>query len=136
MDIIPFDIKKIVDRMEKDLLALTDPSVRINLRQLAGATLNPVEIPPVAQVENVIISRQKIHGDFADNARLTQTLKRLVYDEPGSNQLDDTQAQALELILLKLSRIISGNPDEPDHWCDIAGYAALVMNHVQRKNYA
>jgi hypothetical protein len=30
------------------------------------------------------------------------------------------------MIALKLSRILSGKPDEQDHWDDIAGYARLA----------
>jgi hypothetical protein len=29
---------------------------------------------------------------------------------------------------MKMSRILCGNPNEPDHWRDIAGYATLIEN--------
>jgi hypothetical protein len=33
--------------------------------------------------------------------------------------------EALEMICTKIARILSGNPNDPDHWKDIAGYAEL-----------
>lgn len=33
--------------------------------------------------------------------------------------------ESIDMILTKISRIVSGNPSEPDHWDDIAGYAFL-----------
>jgi hypothetical protein len=36
------------------------------------------------------------------------------------------QREALDMILHKIARIVNGNPNETDHWHDIAGYATLV----------
>jgi hypothetical protein len=35
------------------------------------------------------------------------------------------------MILMKLARVIAGNPNEPDHWRDIAGYAELVVRSLE-----
>jgi hypothetical protein len=43
----------------------------------------------------------------------------------GWTQLSDAQAEALDLISLKISRILSGMADHGEHWDDLGGYAGL-----------
>jgi len=45
----------------------------------------------------------------------------------GTNwiSLSDEQAEALEMIAVKIARILSGDPEYPDHWDDVIGYAKL-----------
>jgi hypothetical protein len=40
------------------------------------------------------------------------------------------QRESLEMNQHKVARILAGNPDEPDHWFDIAGYATLVHQRL------
>lgn len=40
--------------------------------------------------------------------------------------LTPTQLESLDMILHKCGRILSGDPNEPDHWRDIEGYARLA----------
>lgn len=71
--------------------------------------------------------RKKTHGDWLTTARVTQILKRVLDGElrMQGRRLEDQQREALEMILAKIARIVSGDPSHPDHWDDIAGYAAL-----------
>jgi hypothetical protein len=34
------------------------------------------------------------------------------------------------MIIHKIGRIVTGNPDVPDHWLDIEGYARLVRDRL------
>ena len=72
----------------------------------------------------LLVERQKTHGSFAANAKISQAIKTIISEnlEPGAK---DAQREALEMIALKLSRILSGQADFKDHWDDIAGYAKL-----------
>lgn len=76
----------------------------------------------------VLQKRQVSHGDFSSNAKVSQLLKSAL--RWGCFELDDDQQESLEMICLKISRIATGNPNEPDHWLDIAGYATLVYNRL------
>ena len=70
--------------------------------------------------------RQKTHGNFDMNATISQRLKeqfRLVH--PHYENLCPVHKEALDMIALKLSRILSGQASFTDHWDDIAGYAQL-----------
>ena len=71
----------------------------------------------------LLTERQKTHGDFKTNALISQTLKD-VFDR-HSDGLIATHREALDMIALKLSRILSGQANFKDHWDDIAGYAKL-----------
>ena len=68
--------------------------------------------------------RAKTHGSFAENAKISQGLKDL-FDAYGANRFVLAQREALDMIALKLSRILSGQANFKDHWDDIAGYAKL-----------
>lgn len=83
-------------------------------------------------IEDILAERGKTHGDFTDNARVMQALKRIVHAEVGWDKLTDVQREALHMILHKVGRIISGNPNTHDHWDDIAGYAKLVSERIEK----
>ena len=87
-------------------------------------------LQPTRSTEEILKERGKTHGDFTDNARVMQGLKNVIWREDGWAKLTDVQREALEMILHKCGRIISGNPNEPDHWQDIAGYAKLVVERL------
>jgi len=42
------------------------------------------------------------------------------------------QKEAVEMIAHKLGRIVNGDPHYDDSWVDIAGYAKLVSDRLQR----
>ena len=80
-------------------------------------------------VQSTLNDRAKTHGSFIDNGHIMQLLKSTM-QAFGKNwkTLEPHQREALEMIQHKIGRILSGNPNEPDHWRDIAGYATLVEN--------
>ena len=83
--------------------------------------------------EELLIERNKTHGDFAMNARFSQDLKRLMHSAPCWTQLHDVHKESLHMIALKLSRILSGQADFTDHWSDICGYSKLAENACGRR---
>ena len=88
----------------------------------------------VNDIANTLAERQKTHGDFTDHARITQRLKIVVQSElaRAKTELTHDQQEALDMILHKIGRIISGNPNHEDHWLDISGYAELARLRVQK----
>ena len=77
-------------------------------------------------IEDTLIERQQTHGDYTETARLAQELKETLRAGFAYGDLSSSHREALDLIATKLARILSGNPREPDHWRDIAGYARLA----------
>lgn len=84
----------------------------------------------IRTVQDTLNERGKTHGDFEKQAHTSQVLKNIISDTLVRNNkpLPDYQREALTMIAHKISRILNGNPAEPDHWRDIAGYATLVEN--------
>lgn len=78
----------------------------------------------------LLVERQKTHGSFHHNAMISQKLKKTMRDPFGETVhpyvLTDVHKEALDMIALKLSRILSGQASFKDHWDDIAGYAKLA----------
>lgn len=73
--------------------------------------------------------RKSTHGDWGQQSDTAHRLKSEMHftriTGAGWDNLTVSQKEALDMIAVKISRILSGNPNEPDHWDDIAGYAFL-----------
>lgn len=69
--------------------------------------------------------REKTHGSFYKNALASQTIKQVYRHNRTDDFLKVEHREALDMIALKISRILSGKANEKDHWKDIAGYAKL-----------
>jgi hypothetical protein len=85
----------------------------------------------MTSTEAILKERQGTHGSFSENAAVSQALKDVIRYRKTYAALTWDQRESIDMICLKLSRIMSGNPDEPDHWRDIAGYATLVAKRLE-----
>lgn len=81
-------------------------------------------------VKDVLEQRGNTYGEFKDVARTTQLLMSLMPD----NRVNRTHSMdmALYMIASKLARIVNGDPTHIDSWVDIAGYAQLVVNELEK----
>jgi hypothetical protein len=79
----------------------------------------------------VIEERAETHGDFAETAYLAQALKSVMHRASNWPLLLPQQREALDHNATKVARILSGDPNEPDHWRDIAGYARLGQHAAE-----
>lgn len=75
--------------------------------------------------EEIIQSRQSTHGSFAENSRLTQAFLKVAMTGKNWNELNDMQHEALHMTLHKISRLLSGDHNESDHWLDGGNYMHL-----------
>lgn len=83
--------------------------------------------------QKVIETREKAHGNYKLQADTAQDLKNVL--RGGISPFHDLPAyhrESLDMLCIKISRIIHGNPNEPDHWRDIAGYATLSLNIIEK----
>lgn len=76
--------------------------------------------------EPLLATRQTTHGSFQDNAIMSQAIKAMFRASAGWAALTDIEREAMDMIALKFSRILSGKSMERQHWEDVKGYAALV----------
>lgn len=82
-------------------------------------------------ITTTLTERGSRYGKFADHARVTQQLKRLMFDFNPTLALAEDQREALEMIAHKIGRIVNGDPNYADSWVDIAGYAKLVADRLE-----
>lgn len=87
-------------------------------------------ISDVVSANSIIEERGARYGAFSGCALITQELKAVMRNTPGWSRLNDSQAEALEMVAHKISRILNGDPNWADSWVDIAGYAELVNKQL------
>lgn len=87
----------------------------------------------MTDVEHVLAERGARYGKFVQHAEVAQRLKRIVAAELSKRNkiLADDQLEAIDMICHKIGRIVNGDPDYPDSWVDIAGYAQLVATRLE-----
>ncbi|AUI65585.1 MULTISPECIES: DUF6378 domain-containing protein [Glaesserella] len=72
---------------------------------------------------DILNERQQTHGDFATCAQIAQEIKLVI--AANDNCLSHQKREALEMIAVKMARILNGGHNHKDSWQDIAGYAML-----------
>jgi hypothetical protein len=81
------------------------------------------------KTEELLVEREKTHGPYREKAKIIQRLKKILREHPGWPNLNDMERESLEMIVHKIGRVMTGDPHHKDHWADISGYAALVVNN-------
>lgn len=64
-------------------------------------------------------------------AETAQAIKAIIHHYAHAQDMAPHQMEALDLIATKIARICNGDPDEPDHWTDIQGYARLASRKAE-----
>ena len=76
--------------------------------------------------------REATHGDYGVNAAMSQSIKAALFASPEYlTKLTAEQRESAELIATKFGRIIAGDPNNAEHWEDIAGYATLIAERLR-----
>ena len=89
---------------------------------------NPISTKSGALAEE----RRRTHGEWPETAAIAGELQKVIgraegrRERRGENLMSTRQREALGQITFKIARILSGDPNHPDHWDDIAGYALLA----------
>lgn len=91
-----------------------------------GFCAGPIADPAQATIEE----RNSTHGDYEVQATLSQALKTLLRRQTGWDNLSIEQRETLDMLCVKMSRVLCGDPNEPDHWLDMMGYVKLVHNQL------
>lgn len=116
-----------------------------------GKTPAVVAEPAVADsVSATLAQRGSRYGDFTDHAKICQDLKDVMVNSSVNmpdlttateshrefrwHKLLPIQKQALEVIMDKVARILSGDPNYDDNWHDIQGYAKLVEDRLPKES--
>lgn len=75
------------------------------------------------------------YGNYAEQTEIIHEIIEGIHSagNAGMNMLEmkPDQKDALYMIIVKISRILNGDPDYADNWEDIAGYATLVADRLK-----
>lgn len=87
--------------------------------------------------ESIVDVREATHGDFRKVAALyvalRTALRNATLEVTAEITTQPALPAALDMILMKLARIACGDPNHPDHWRDISGYAELVLRILEAR---
>jgi hypothetical protein len=84
-------------------------------------------------VNDTLKERKGQHGEYSENAAMSQALFRQLCKGSSFDDCSDDQKESLKYICMKLTRIVCGDPNHPDHWHDIGGYAKLSEDRIPAK---
>jgi hypothetical protein len=85
-----------------------------------------------SNIQETLVHRGTRYGSFDEHANITQRLKLNMKNTPNWGVLPNNMKESLEMIAHKIGRILNGDPTYDDSWVDIAGYATLVANDLQK----
>ena len=83
-------------------------------------------------INEILNQREATHGNYADVAWLSQTMKNPLRSHCNWALLGAPMAQSLDLQCDKMARIVAGLSTEKDHWLDIQGYAQLALREIEK----
>jgi hypothetical protein len=102
--------------------------------------MEPDVVDAVMQLEAdsmsaVLDERGTRYGTFQGHAQVAQELKEVVSSSLAARGkvLAPDQAEALDMIMHKVARIINGDPNYDDSWVDICGYSQLIVDRLRGK---
>lgn len=78
-------------------------------------------------IEAMLAERGASYGEYADGAKIAMDMFAVAQAGPSYQAMTAAQQYAVFMILAKLSRMLNGNPNEPDNFRDIIGYSTLVL---------
>lgn len=82
--------------------------------------------------EDVLKERGSKYGNYLEQTKISEDITKAM-NRPIARRgitLDADQRDALQMIAVKISRILNGDPNYADNWRDIAGYATLVADRL------
>lgn len=85
------------------------------------------------RLAEILQQRGSHYGPFQNNADFSQAFKRMWRNATAERKgLHPVLEEGMDQIIMKISRIATGDPYYVDNWDDIAGYATLVANHLRK----
>lgn len=84
-------------------------------------------------INKTLVERGRHYGaSFCVQCGVSQKIKSAMLTGINWKTMSDDKRESLDMIAVKISRILNGDADFYDSWHDIAGYAILVANTLQQ----
>lgn len=87
-------------------------------------------------INEILEGREARYGSFQSHSEISQDIKMTMGNMANWKMLEDCQRESLEMIAHKIARILNGDFNYVDNWIDIAGYAMLVANILEKNEVA
>lgn len=87
---------------------------------------------PTPDIEATLAQRGAAYGDFREQGRITQNLKKAMQDSPNWQALPGYMKEGLDMIQHKISRILNGDALYDDNVHDIIGYTKLMQDRMKQ----
>lgn len=134
-------IKKKLEEAAGEALTTADEAITEAAAALKEAcTFTPKQEPEVeakeVELDTVLDKREEQYGSYMQSSDTAIKIKGAMHNAIARNDLHlfPDQLMSLDMIAVKISRIVNGNPAHRDSWLDIAGYAMLVADRLQGKS--
>lgn len=83
--------------------------------------------------ESLLSERGERYGDFEQLAETVWIMETALHDLPGMARSTPAHREAAHMIIQKLCRAFNGDPHYIENFRDIAGYAQLVVDILEKK---
>jgi hypothetical protein len=84
-------------------------------------------------IHETLKERGTRYGNYLEQTKISASLQDVMHKARDFSEMDEDQQDALEMIAVKISRILNGDPWYTDNWRDIAGYATLVADRLEKE---
>lgn len=85
----------------------------------------------MTRIDETLAQRGNNYGNFAEQSRITQAIKAAMRDSGNWEALSVDKKEALEMLAVKVSRVLNGDPEYLDSWHDMIGYLRLVEQRIE-----
>lgn len=92
-----------------------------------------IEMNVDTNVDAILNERGSRYGSYVETARISQNIKRAMADSLNWSILPDDTKETLEMLALKIGRLLNGDPEYADNVIDIIGYTQLVLDRMNGK---
>lgn len=86
----------------------------------------------MADLKETLAQRGATYGDFSLNAIIAQEMKVSARNGASWDAMPAYIQEGIDIILSKISRAVTGDPMHADNFHDIAGYAKLVEDRINK----
>lgn len=94
-------------------------------------------------IQKTLNERGSRYGDYKNHANISQEIQNAIArgihnreDKLDMGDIEPYQLETLSMIAHKIGRIVNGDWNYDDSWKDIAGYATLVVNELEKEEIA
>ena len=82
-------------------------------------------------IDATLDERGKRYGSYTEKAVIIQQMKESMRAGSSWAGMDADMKESLEMVVHKIGRIVTGDPEYLDSWTDVIGYTKLVEDRLK-----